>query len=193
MNTSHDQSEALLTAEILRGRQSVRATFRLPDQLISLLSVAAGQLGLKQKTLFDHLADDPQILMEMAQNVEDEARETDDLRQKTFVISRRTLVVLESVAKDCGLPRDLVVELSLRRLLPIVSAEQERQKLRQKLLRRLEAYCRQGRELCEEAAELLGEDDPAVLQLDAMMLQGERACTELQLQVEQGRELEQFL
>ena len=37
-----------LSADRLRGRQSVRATFRLPTEVIELLSMAASQLGVKQ-------------------------------------------------------------------------------------------------------------------------------------------------
>ena len=37
-----------LTAEALKGRQSVRATFKLSEHVINLLSLVANQLGLKQ-------------------------------------------------------------------------------------------------------------------------------------------------
>jgi endonuclease/exonuclease/phosphatase family metal-dependent hydrolase len=39
----------------LRGRQSVRATFKLSVRAIDALSIVAAHLGIKQKSLFDHL------------------------------------------------------------------------------------------------------------------------------------------
>ena len=62
-----DEGMVGLSADILRGRQSVRATFRLPSQVIALLSVAASQLGLKQKSLFDQLVEDRAVLEQVAQ------------------------------------------------------------------------------------------------------------------------------
>ena len=52
----------LLTSTILKKKQSVRATFRLPDEIINLLSVVASQLGLKQKSLLDQLVEDKELL-----------------------------------------------------------------------------------------------------------------------------------
>ncbi|RPI51694.1 MAG: hypothetical protein EHM49_06780, partial [Deltaproteobacteria bacterium] len=56
------QSSGLtITAMGLRGKQSVRATFRLPDHIIKLLGMVASQLGLKQKSLFDQLVEDKEV------------------------------------------------------------------------------------------------------------------------------------
>ena len=41
----------------LRGRQSVRATFKLSEGCIEAISIVAAHLGIKQKSLFDHLGD----------------------------------------------------------------------------------------------------------------------------------------
>ena len=38
----------------LRGRQSVRATFRLSEACIDAISILSAQLGIKQKSIFDH-------------------------------------------------------------------------------------------------------------------------------------------
>jgi len=43
------------TSAELRGRQSVRATFRLSERAIDALSIVSVHLGIKQKSLFDHL------------------------------------------------------------------------------------------------------------------------------------------
>jgi len=39
----------------LKGRQSVRATFRLSEDCINAISILSAQLGIKQKSVFDHL------------------------------------------------------------------------------------------------------------------------------------------
>ena len=53
----------------LRGRQSVRATFRLSTKAIDALSVVAVQLGIKQKSLFDHLIEDLTVLEKIAHHL----------------------------------------------------------------------------------------------------------------------------
>lgn len=45
----------------LKSRQSVRATFRLTQGCIQGISILANQMGIKQKFLFDHLAEDKKI------------------------------------------------------------------------------------------------------------------------------------
>ena len=54
----------------LRGRQSVRATFRLSEDGIDAISILSAQLGIKQKSVFDHLMEDVQILKNMASELE---------------------------------------------------------------------------------------------------------------------------
>jgi hypothetical protein len=170
----------------------VRATFRLPAEMVSLLSVAASLLGLKQKSLFDQLVEDRQVLEQVAASAEGYRPSADRRRQKTYVLSRNSLAALDLVARTHGLPRDLLVELSISRLLPVLSAEQERQQHRKLVLTELEAYHRHGRDLLERARELLGDGDPAIRQLAVLVSQGERAVLELRDQVERGRATEDY-
>lgn len=46
----------------LRGKQSVRTTFRLSEGCIKAISIVANQMGIKQKSLFDHLVEDIKTL-----------------------------------------------------------------------------------------------------------------------------------
>ena len=85
--------------EDLRGRQSVRATFKLSSRAIEALSIVAVHLGIKQKSLFDHLIEDVQTLNTIAQEIEADHFRTMGRVQKTFVISRRTLVCLDEISK----------------------------------------------------------------------------------------------
>jgi len=192
---TNGQEEALvmeLSADILRGRQSVRATFRLPSQVISLLSVAADQLGLKQKSLFDQLVEDREVLEQLAQMADQYHPMQSRRQQKTYVVSRNALLALEHVAKACGLPRDLLVELSIQRLAPMLSLEQEKQGKRVELSEKLEALSQQGERLLRETVQLLGEDDPAVQILASFQAHCRRTASEMNQLVEQGKKLAQY-
>jgi hypothetical protein len=59
------ESVSKTSALDLRGRQSVRATFRLSEDCIDAISILSAQLGIKQKSVFDHLMEDVQILKNM--------------------------------------------------------------------------------------------------------------------------------
>ena len=70
----------------LRGRQSVRATFRLSEDCINAISILAAQLGIKQKSVFDHLMEDDQVLKKIAGELENTTFDRQERIQKTFVI-----------------------------------------------------------------------------------------------------------
>ena len=65
----------------LRGKQSVRATFKLSERAIDALSIVAIHLGIKQKSLFDHLIDDTRSLKVIAR---DARSFRDRMRQSAF-------------------------------------------------------------------------------------------------------------
>ena len=154
------------TAE-LRGRQSVRATFKLTEKAIETISVVAVHLGIKQKSLFDHLIEDTGSLHTIARDVNKVQFKTLDRVQKTYVLSRRTLSVLDQISKHFAAPRDAIVEYSVQRLLPVIEREKERHRIRKKLLSEVNDYCRRGLHLLEDAREQLGADDPFCEKLEA--------------------------
>lgn len=168
-----------LSADRLRGRQSVRATFRLPAEVIGLLSMAASQLGLKQKSLFDQLVEDREVLAQLAQVADRHQPRGQQRQQKTYVVSRNALLALEYVAKSTGLPRDLLVELCIQRLVPVLDSEQEKQRSRAVILDELAVLCQHAQVLGQQAAQRLGEDDPAFHLLDGLHAQCSRVFNEL--------------
>ena len=143
----------------LRGRQSVRATFKLSAKAIDTLSMVAVHLGIKQKSVFDHLIEDAQSLRIIARKVDPETFNALERVQKTFVISRRTLRSLEKIARQFNTSRDALVELSIQRLLPIIYREQEKHEQRKKRLNKIDHFLDQGARLLEELETDLGEDD----------------------------------
>ncbi|MEJ2154020.1 MAG: hypothetical protein P8X96_01655 [Desulfobacteraceae bacterium] len=52
----------------LKANQSVRATFRLSENTILAMNIVSTQLGVKQKSLFDHLIADTEALEAIARD-----------------------------------------------------------------------------------------------------------------------------
>ena len=153
----------------LRGRQSVRATFKLTERAIETISVVAVHLGIKQKSLFDHLIEDTGSLNTIARDVNKVQFKTLDRVQKTYVLSRRTLAILDQISKHFEAPRDAIVEYSVQRLLPVIEREKEKHRIRKRLLYELDDHCRSGLRLLENARQLLGEEDPFCEKLETAM------------------------
>ena len=153
----------------LRGRQSVRATFRLSEDCIDAISILSAQLGIKQKSVFDHLMEDFQILKNMASELENTEFDPHQRVQKTFVISRRSLSFLDTIASTHNAPRDALVEYSVRRLLPIIAKERKKHEKRKELLADISNHFADGEKLLSKAEEMLGVDDPIVNKLQIAM------------------------
>jgi len=175
----------------LRGRQSVRTTFKLSARAIDALSILAGQLGIKQKSLVDHLIEDTRALQLIAADYED----LDGRRQrvaKTYVISRRTLENLERVANEYNTPRDILVEYSIERILPLLHREKEKHSRRKELLNDLQRYLDAGAALLLDAEGELGGDDPALQELLAMVEAVSNCRKNIEDLVNRGRKIEEF-
>lgn len=158
----------------LRGRQSVRTTFRLPVELIEVLGLLAGQFGVKRKSLFDHLVEDGALLHQVAESATAVLKEDGQPRRpKTFVLSKRSLQVLQQVAKARRIPRDVLVEVSIRRFLPLLLVEKENHRKRLAIYEDLENLHTRGRELLERSEALLGKSDPVSEMIAEMVRIGE--------------------
>jgi hypothetical protein len=111
----------------LRGVQSVRATFRLSSELIDVLGLLTGQFGVKRKSLFDQLVEDDGVLDEVAGSIASmNGEDGGQRRPTTFVVSRRFLQSLQQVANSRRIPRHILVEALIRRLLPLLFATAKR-------------------------------------------------------------------
>ncbi|MFO7707637.1 MAG: hypothetical protein R6V84_05635 [Desulfobacterales bacterium] len=179
-------------AQDLRGRQSVRATFKLSSRAIEALSIVAIHLGIKQKSLFDHLIEDPQSLTLIAKDVEAEDFRALERVQKTFVISRRTLNCLEDISRQSSTPRDALVEYSVQRLLPVIEREREKHRRRKNLLKEIRDQMERGQHLLARARGLLGEEDPLTGWLEAAVTNFENTCRGIETFVEKGDIIEEF-
>ena len=176
----------------LRGRQSVRATFKLSPRAIDVLSIVATHLGIKQKSLFDHLIEDAQSLSMIANEIEYEAFGTLNRIQKTFVVSRRTLSSLEETSRKFNTPRDALVEYSIQRLLPVIARERERHRRRKAILKEINAHLSHGMKILQKAQVQLGEEDPVFTWFEAAMHSLVNAQNHIEHYVEKGSVIEDF-
>ena len=176
----------------LRGRQSVRATFKLSARAIDVLSIVAAQLGIKQKSLFDHLIEDEQSLSVIANEIEDEVFDALERVQKTFVVSRRTLSCLEQTSRQFNAPRDALVEYSIQRLLPVIAKERQRHRKRKSILNDVNDHLAQGLKILQKAQSLLGEDDPVYLRFEAAMQSLVNTQSHIENYVKKGSAIEEF-
>ena len=176
----------------LKGRQSVRATFKLSAKAIEALSILAVHLGIKQKSIFDHLMEDAQSLCTIAQEADQEAFNTLERVQKTFVISRKALISLEETAKKFNISRDALVELSIQRLLPIILREREKHEKRKNISYEIGYFLSQGLILLEEFKADLGDEDPATAKFKGAIEALMDARTHIEAFIAKGQMIERF-
>ena len=176
----------------LRGRQSVRATFRLSEACIDAISILSAQLGIKQKSIFDHLMENAQVLKNMARELENTQFDRHQRIQKTFVISRRSLSFLDMISSEHNAPRDALVEYSVRRLLPIIARERKKHEKRKDLLAEISDHFAKGEKLLSKAEEMLGTDDSVVTKLRTAMSVYKNALNDIANFIERGKMIEKF-
>ena len=176
----------------LRGRQSVRATFKLTEGCIDAISIVAAHLGIKQKSLFDHLVEDARSLSSIAREIQHVKLAKQGRIQKTFVISRRSLSSLDKVSKNFDAPRDALVEYSVQRLLPIIAKEREKHNKRKEMLGEIESHFKKGKTILKKMKDLLGVDDPIYQKLETVMTVYENAYNNIEFFIEKGKIIEDF-
>ena len=182
-------------ASELRGRQSVRATFKLSEETINTVSIVAHHLGIKQKSLFDHLMDDLDVLKQIASSLQGQSVHHQNINrvQKTFVISRRSLEYLEHISQRYNAPRDLLVELSVQRLLPIIEKEKAQNAKRKEVFEKMRKYLLDGKNILQESIDLLGQEDITVEMLYSVLSSTEAATSKLGQLIEKGEMIEELL
>jgi hypothetical protein len=176
----------------LRGRQSVRATFKLSEGCIEAISIVAAHLGIKQKSLFDHLVEDARSLRSIAREIQNIKLTRQGRVQKTFVISRRSLLSLENISKNFNAPRDALVELSVQRLLPIIAKEREKHEKRKRMLNEIAEHLEEGERLLNKTKEMFGEEDTISQKLESVMTVYDNAYHHIASFIEKGKIIEEF-
>ena len=187
-----DRSLPRAFSDDLRGRQSVRATFKLTEGCINAIHIVAAHMGIKQKSLFDHLMEDIQTLSMIARQLPNFRLSSAGRIQKTFVLSRRSLYSLEEIASSFNAPRDVLIELSVQRLLPIIEEVRKNHAKRKKTLVDIQAHLAGGAALLAQIGHELGEDDVVHEEIAAVMAHYAQAVENIQALVARGRAIEVF-
>ena len=176
----------------LRGRQSVRATFKLTEACIGAISIVAAHLGIKQKSLFDHLVEDINTLNSIAGELRNVSLRNFSRVQKTYVISRKSLSSLDEVSKAHNAPRDALVEYSVQRLLPVIINEQKKHAARKKIMADIAQHFNDGRALLGRLYKTLGQEDPLSARLDNLMGHYRNTYEGMLDFMEKGKPIEDF-
>ncbi len=176
----------------LRGRQSVRATFRLSQKAIDAIGLVAVHMGIKQKSLFDHIIEDMGAMEKLAGSIRIPQFEKLARRQKTFVMSRRTIDALSAVSQAYDMPRDALVEYAVQKLESVIQSEKIRHGERKKLTAEVMAHFEQGERLYRTVANTLGKEDPFCRHLAKAVQAARKTADDLQSLMEKSRILEDF-
>ncbi|MCK5311662.1 MAG: hypothetical protein KAJ62_06110 [Desulfobacteraceae bacterium] len=176
----------------LRGKQSVRATFKLSKKAIDSLGLVAVHMGIKQKSLFDHIIEDASTLKELARQIQIQKFKKKTRVQKTYVLSRKTIEILETISDTYDLPRDALVEYSIMQLESVIIAEKENHKKRKALFNEVADHFEQGRRLFSKSLELLGENDPFCKKLEKGLLAYNKEKNNIESFLKKSKPLEDF-
>ena len=176
----------------LRGKQSIRATFKLTADAIESLNVVAVQLGIKQKSLFDHLMEDIQSLGVIAKEINHDRFQELKRKPKTFVISRKSLLSLQQICDLYGTPRDALVEYSIKRLEPVIKREREKYRSRKAIQLQMNTYYKDGLEILHKARADLGSSDPISEKLESAVSVILSTYNHIESFVSRGRIIEKF-
>lgn len=176
----------------LKKKQSVRATFKISQESIDLLGVIAGQLGIKQKSLLDQLMEDTSLLAKLAEEADPFPKDHAPRRQKTFVISRSSLITLNIIARKQNISRDALVEISINRLLPIIETELKKHIIRKNILKEMKGHLKLGENLRQKAQKLLGENDVLYEMLEKQTILAQKNVSIVDSIIEKGMPMEDW-
>jgi hypothetical protein len=113
-------------------------------------------------------------------------------RQKTFVISRNCLRNIDNTAKKYRLPRDILVEFSLRRLHPVIDAARQKQKNKKILLKEMQDFLNLGHRIMAKAGNMLGENDEMYMKLQHLLSIFEKNIRQFKSDIEKGENMKKF-
>jgi hypothetical protein len=176
----------------LRGKQSVRATFKLSQKAIDSIGLVAIHMGIKQKSLFDHIIEDMAALSDIAKTIRIRQFKKIPRRQKTFVLSRKTIDALSAISETYDMPRDALVEYSIKKLESVIMAEKLRHQERKKLHGQMAAHFMAGEALFEHATKVLGVDDPFCRRFEKAVAMTRKTTREVNDFLEKSKVLENF-
>ena len=152
----------------------------------------ATHLGIKQKSLFDHLVEDTRSLRSIAREFQHIKLTRQGRIQKSFVISRKSLLSLDKVSKNFNASRDALVEYSVQRLLPIIAKERQKHYKRKEILGEITSHYKEGEKLLKKTRDLLGFEDPIYYEFESVMNIYENVYNNIESFIEKSKIIEDF-
>lgn len=181
-----------MTSSALKGKQSVRTSFKLSEGSIQAISIVATQLGIKHRSLFDYLVEDADSLEALAKDIVNKEPTGKKGSQKSFIVSRETLRVIDGLCEKLKISRDMLIELSVRRLLPIIEKEMEGHRKRKEVLELVNNHYQESRKLLDTIKKSVGTEDPVYKAYQTAVA----ACRQVKKQINEiiskGRVVEGF-
>ena len=163
-----------------------------PHLTIAAIGLLAVHMGIKQKSLFDHLIEDTDALEELATRIRIQHFKKIPRVQKTYVLSRKTVDALEHTSQTHDTPRDALVEYSIKKLEAIIKAEKNKHEQRKKMFKDLHNHFEQGRQLLKEAYGTLGENDPFSQRVHQALSGYKKHKDEIEQFIEKSKVLEDY-
>jgi hypothetical protein len=188
----------------LRGKQSVRTTFKLQKKTIATIAELAKKFSITQKEVFDVVCD--KLLREegFAEEVKcliDEGSQiggtvggvtlagdkAEDEVRKTYVLSQTAIVVLNQFSKRQYETRDILIELLFQHFKELFDVSVEREKKsHENALEIITNSLSSVHDVKGQLEKLLGPDDPVTLRFNQIMILMERLHLDINLELEQG-------
>ncbi|MCB2146401.1 MAG: hypothetical protein KQI81_07990 [Deltaproteobacteria bacterium] len=178
--------------EDLLGKKSVKATFRLRPEVISVLSILSTQLGIKQKSLFDYLMEDVNALHAITRASGPGRFDKAKRVRKTLMLSQKSLAALKAAAEQSSTSLDDIVERLIHRLLPVFEKERRRQGKRENALAKIKKHFNQGKPLMHEIRRLVGKEDSLYQSFQAVMRSYAKAFADIETLVNKGKRIANF-
>ena len=150
-----------MTTLALKGKQSVRTSFKLSEGCIHAINIVATQLGIKHRSLFDYMVEDTRSLEALAKEIVKKESNENKGFQKSFIVSRQTLLVIDSLCKKLKVSRNSLIELSVRRLLPIIEKEMKNHLKREEMFELVDKHYQESRKVLNLIKKGVGTEDPA--------------------------------
>jgi hypothetical protein len=180
------------SASELRGRQSIRATFKLSSRCVDAIQILGSHLRLKPKSLFDHLVQENATLETIATEIKKLPADNAPKITKTYVISRDAAETLNTVAAKRKISRDDLVEISIGHLIPLIQKEQIRHDSRKMLLKKMQDGLHREKKLLQDMVSGLGESDPMCSRMQNAVSSYEKMVLEMAEFIEKGKNIEKF-
>ena len=181
-----------MTTLALKGKQSVRVSFKLSKACILAINIVAIQLGIKHRSLFDYLVKNSGFLDTIGGETDGRYPAPKNGIQKTYIISRETLSAIDVASNKLNMSRDALIELSARRLAPLIEKEKASHYKRKHLLEMVQNHYTDGTELLRRIKEGVGAEDPIYKAFQNTTTTCEQVASQIRAVVVKGKILEDF-